>query len=94
MATEDPTGKSAPVTAAEDRRTQSVVLALLLEEHPAQLALSELKLALNGERQDFPDNDRVARAVRDLVGAGLLHRAGPFVVPSRAALHFDRLETA
>jgi hypothetical protein len=29
--------------------------------------------------------------VRDLVGAGLLRRHGPFVLPTHAALRFDRL---
>jgi hypothetical protein len=32
--------------------------------------------------------------VRDLVGAGLLHRQGVFVLPTRAALRFEQIQEA
>jgi hypothetical protein len=31
--------------------------------------------------------------VRDLIGVGLLRREGATVLPTRAALHFERLES-
>lgn len=95
MADENPTGRALhdPASPAEqDRRTEGVVLALLLEEHPTRLTTDELALILNA----FPDQacpeDAAKRATRELVGAGLVHRDGRFLAPSRAALYFDRLD--
>jgi hypothetical protein len=95
MADENPTcsaslDPSSP--AAEDRRTESAVLALLLDEHPIKLTMDELMLLL-GAAPDRPDlQDAGMRAVSELVSAGLVHRDGGFLVPTRAALYFDRLE--
>jgi hypothetical protein len=77
--------------AAEDAKAERTVLALLLEEHPSQLTIPELSLALNAHPGDFESNDAVERAVRELVGAGLLRCEGGFIVPTRAALHDERL---
>jgi hypothetical protein len=76
---------------AEDTKAERVVLAFLLKEHPAQLTIPELSLALNAE-PGFESDDAVERAVRELVGGGLLYCHGPFIVPTRAALYFARLE--
>jgi hypothetical protein len=78
--------------AKEDGKVESAILALLLAEYPAQLTVPELTLAMNSEPLDFAEADAVDRAVGELVGAGLLHRHGAFVLPSRAALYFSRLE--
>jgi hypothetical protein len=78
--------------AAEDAKTERVVLAFLLEEHPSQLTILELSRALNADPGGFSGEDAVERAVRELVGAGLLYCQGAFVLPTRAALYFDRLE--
>jgi hypothetical protein len=40
---------------------------------------------------DFARRDAIDNAVRDLVGAGLVHRHGPFVFAARAAVRFDEL---
>lgn len=72
-------------TAREDARTESAVLQLVLALHPAAVSLDEVARELSGDR------DAVERAVRDLTGAGLLHRSGPLVLPTRAALRFDEL---
>jgi hypothetical protein len=77
---------------AGDTKAERVVLAFLLKEHPAQLTIPELSLALNAD-PGFDSNDAVERAVRELVGAGLLYCCGGFVLPTRAALYFARLET-
>jgi Fe2+ or Zn2+ uptake regulation protein len=69
---------------------QAAVLASLLAEHPTQLT----SLDLYRERKDPDDiaeRDAVDRAVQCLVSAGLVHRSGPFVVPSRGALKFEQL---
>lgn len=77
---------------AEDAKAERVVLAFLLEEHPSLPTIPELSRALNADL-GFDTDDAVERAVRELVGAGLLHCEGAFIVPTRAALYFARLET-
>jgi len=77
---------------AEDTKVERVVLAFLLEQHPSQLTIPELSLALNAD-PGFDSADAVERAVRELVGAGLFYCHGRFVLPTRAALYFARLET-
>jgi hypothetical protein len=67
-----------------DAAAQRAVLNLVLHEHPALLAASEV------EREIGP-GDAVDRAMIDLTGAGLIRREGLTVLPTRAALHFDRL---
>ena len=57
----------------------------VLARHPAQLTFDELVRALGEERFLVED------AVTALVGAGLLHRHGDFIVASRAAVRFDEL---
>jgi hypothetical protein len=66
-----------------DARAQRAVLSLVLHEHPMLLTLGDLAMEVG-------DND-VADAVRDLTAIGLLRREGGSVLPTRAALHFDRL---
>lgn len=95
MATRNPTdqGHSDPDSpAAEDRLVESAVLAFVLDQHPAQLTIPELSLAMHQRSGDFESEDAVERAVRELVGAGLLHIAAGLAVPTRAALYFDGLE--
>lgn len=77
---------------AEDTKAERVVLAFLLEEHPSQLTIPEVSLALNADPGCFGSDDAVERAVRELVGAGLLYCHGWLVLPTRAALYFARLE--
>jgi hypothetical protein len=77
---------------AEDTKAERIVLAFLLEEHPSQLTIPEVSLALNALPGSFSSDDAIERAVRELVGAGLLYCQGRFVLPSRAAIYFARLE--
>lgn len=81
-----------PSFAAQETRNQRVVLDFLLEQHPAQLSIPEVAQALYAHPGDFAKGDEVERAIRDLVGGGLLHCHGPFVLPTRAALYFSGLE--
>ena len=57
----------------------------VLARHPAQLTFDELVRMLGEERFLVED------AVASLVGDGLLHRHGDFIVASRAAVRFDEL---
>ena len=87
-------GPQEPVCPAEeDAQTQRAVLAVLLAEHPTQLTFSELARELSCHPGEFTERDDVERAVRDLAGVGLLHHQGTFVVPSRAALYYEWLES-
>lgn len=67
-----------------DDRAQHAVLSLVLFEHPACLASEEIE-------REIGSGDATERAMRDLAGVGLLRREGASVLPTRAALHFDRL---
>ncbi len=77
---------------AQDAEDQRVVLSFILGEHPAQLTIPEIAQALYAHPGDFKSDDAVERAIRDLVGGGLLHCHGRFVLPTRAALYRARLE--
>jgi hypothetical protein len=72
-------------TAEEDAAMESALLQYVLALHPATVTLEELTREL-GET-----GDDVARAVRDLIGAGLLNNSDALILPSRAALRFDEL---
>ena len=71
---------------------EPVILEVLLALHPAQLTIEELVRELEQERlSGQAARAAVEEGVRDLIAADLLRRHGPFVVPTRAALRFDRL---
>lgn len=74
----------------EDEAVESAVLRQLLDLHPAQLTLEELRREMGGDR-GFAEHDALERAVRDLAGVGLVHRGTEFVTPTRAALRFSDL---
>jgi hypothetical protein len=76
-----------------DRKTETAVLALLIAEHPTRLSIEELVLVLHADPDHGDPEGGAEQAVRELTGAGLLHREGRFLTPSRAALYFSRLES-
>ncbi|HEX4215112.1 MAG TPA: hypothetical protein VIA06_17465 [Candidatus Dormibacteraeota bacterium] len=55
-----------------------------MAEQPTLLTLGDLAMEVRPE-------DAVGRAVRDLVAVGLLRRDGDSILPTRAAVHLDRL---
>jgi hypothetical protein len=75
----------------EDAATESAVLQQVLDLHPVLVTLEELVREVGGESPDFAERDAIERAVRDLIGAGLLHSHEVFIVPTRAALRFSEL---
>jgi hypothetical protein len=77
--------------AAEDKAIEAAVLRQLLALYPVQLTLKELDREIAGEESEFALVDAVERAVRELTAAGLVHRNGEVVLPSRAALRLDEL---
>lgn len=79
-----------PVAQREDM-AQQAVLAILLEAHPGQRSVEEVIREMTDRPDDFAARDAVDNAIRDLVGAGLLHRHGAFVFATHAAVRFDEL---
>jgi hypothetical protein len=97
MATQNPTGDGADAgapTAAQDLRDQGVVLTHVLALHPASLRLWELVAEVTSGSTEFEPGDRYNRAVRDLIGVGLLFEVGELIVPTRAAVRFHELVAA
>jgi hypothetical protein len=72
-------------TESDDLAAQSGLMALVLSLHPTILTAAELEPQMSGGADAFE------RALRDLVAAGLLRRDGESVIPTYAALTFDRL---
>jgi hypothetical protein len=76
----------------EDARVESALLQRVLDLHPTRVTGDELVRDLAGEDPDFGARDGVERAIRELTGAGLLHRTDDgLVTPTRAAIYFGRL---
>jgi len=81
-----------PSTPADaDRKVEWAVLGYLLDADPDRLTIPEVSCAMNAGETDFGSEDAVERAIRQLVGAGLLHCCGGFILPTRAALYYWRL---
>jgi hypothetical protein len=78
-------------TAGEDALVEAAVLRQVLLLHPTQVTLEELIREIAADPDAFAERDAIERAVRDLARAGLLHRGGELILPSRAALRFDEL---
>jgi len=77
--------------AEDDAVTEAAVLRQLLALHPTQLSVEELLREIATDPEDFAERDAIELALRDLAAAGLLHRNGDLLLPSRAALRFDEL---
>jgi hypothetical protein len=71
---------------------ERIVLMLILAHHPTHLTMPELAAEVLEDPDDFAEGDALARAVRDLGAGGLVRMNGAVVMPTRAALHFDRLK--
>lgn len=85
---------STETNATKDLRDQGVVLIHVLTLYPAHLRLAELVREVCAGSAEFDDADRYERAVRDLVGVGLLFANGELLLPTRAALRFNEIVTA
>jgi hypothetical protein len=78
--------KSEAGNAADDKQDEGMVLSHVIDNHPTTLRLSDLLREL-GEPEDFAKQDRIERAVRELVKGGLLFRCEGAVLPTRQALY-------
>lgn len=79
---------------AQHRRDQSVVLAMLIDEHPVRLTFDELVLVLHADLTQESPGIAAQNALVELIGAGLVRREGHLLLPTRAALYFSSLEAA
>jgi hypothetical protein len=70
-----------------DLLIQSGVLTLVLTEHPTTLTLEDVLLEVGATSGEILTTE----AVQELTVLGLLHREGDLVLPTRAALRFNRL---
>lgn len=64
---------------------------MILARHPAQLTVTEIARELGAAPERSSDRLDADQAIDALVESGLLHRQGDFVLPTPAAMHFDRL---
>ena len=78
-------------TAGEDALVEAAVLRQVLLLHPTQVTLEELVREVAADPGAFAERDAIERAVRDLTRAGLLHRSGELILPSRSAQRFHEL---
>lgn len=76
-----------------DSRT-ALVLNHLLGLYPAPLTIDEVVRELTRASDDFDECAAVEAALRELLAAGLVHRHGSFVLPTRAAVQFGDLKGA
>ena len=87
-----PTHGEKPTNRATDDRLESVLLQRVLDLHPSRVTTDELIRDLTGKEPDFAARDSIGRAIRELVGAGLLHPSDDkFVTPTRAAVRLGEL---
>ncbi len=75
----------------QDATIEAAVMRQLLALYPVQMTVDELAREIGGQTADFAQTDAVERAVNELTAAGLTHRNGEVVIPSRAALRLDEL---
>lgn len=80
------------MTDDQDDQLQRAALDRLLELQQATVAelIRDLTAGSTASTR-FHERDSVERAIRDLVRAGLAHRVGDLVTPSRAARRFFEL---
>ncbi len=83
---ENPTsGGEERTNAEQDRSDQGTVLVYIVTQYPSHFRRSDLVRELV-EGPDFAEQDRIERAVNELVRVGLLFRCEGLVLPTRAAL--------
>jgi hypothetical protein len=78
-------------TREADLATEAAVMRTVLDIHPTPLTVAELVRELGGGQPGFAERDSIERAVRDLMGSGLLHHREQLLTPTRAALRFSEL---
>jgi hypothetical protein len=93
MATENPRDRERDPATPQEPKVERAALAFLIDKHPDRLTIPQVAREMNAKPGGVSESgDAVERAIRELVGAGLLHCRGGHVLPTRAALYYERLE--
>jgi hypothetical protein len=93
MSYDDPRGRERDPATPQEPKVERAALAFLIDKYPDRLTIPQVSRAMNAKPGGGSESgDGVERAIRELVGAGLLHCQGGYVLPTRAALYFERLE--
>lgn len=79
-------------SALDEPNAEQGVLTLVLGDYPEVYTENELVRGVVFNPESFPECDTVERAIRSLWDVGLLHRCGPLIFPSRAAMRVHALE--
>jgi hypothetical protein len=88
----DPSERRLLTTGDEDDRDQAAIFRDILFIYPEPITLEELILKMTVTSTEFGERDRVERAVRDLIAAGLLYRReDDLLLPTRTAVTSYRL---
>lgn len=69
----------------------AAALAILIDQHPAQLSLHELTRILGDGTDDWRQQDDVRVALRQLVADGLAHQHGAFYFATHASVRSEQL---
>jgi hypothetical protein len=94
MAESNPRDCERDPAAPKEPKVERAALAFLIDRHPERLTIPQVSRAMNARPGEGSEpGDAVERAIRELVGAGLLRCESGYVVPTRAALYFHRLES-
>lgn len=78
----------------DDDVVQASILQQALVTFPGFLSLEETLLDYLDGPGDSAERDAAQMAVRDLIRAGLLHRHGNFLIPTRPVVRFNELRSA
>lgn len=78
--------------ALDDANAEQGVLTLVLGDYPEVYTENELVRAVAFDPENFMECDTLERAIRSLWDVGLLHRYGPLIFPTRAAMRVRALE--
>jgi len=95
MSCDNPTDRGFPDPSTPgdtDRKVEWTILGYLLDSDPDRFTIPQVSRTMNAGETGFDSEDAVERAIRQLVGAGLLHCSDGFVLPTEAALYFWQLE--
>ena len=74
------------VSPVDAKALERAVVEAVVDLHPIQLTIDELIRELTDTPDDFASRDRIETAAQQLARAGLLHRHGQFLLPTRALI--------
>ncbi len=87
----DDSGFRLPPTVAEDLSAQATTLIYVLATGPERFTVTALVGKVASDPKDFAQTDKIDRAIRDLIGVGLLANVGGLIHPTRAAQRFAQV---